>query len=150
MTLVDQPLILGSHSFDSRLCLGTGKYPTMESMVEALEVSGTQCVTVAVRRMQLGVPEGKTLLDYLPRDKYVLLPNTAGCFDAEHAVRTARLGRELGIGDLVNLEVLADPQTLLPEPNHSASWPEPGLKKKMSSRLSPLKSPEAGLKDLPT
>jgi thiazole synthase len=88
----------------------------MESMVESLEVSGTQCVTVAVRRMQLGVPEGKTLLDYLPRDKYVLLPNTAGCFDADHAVRTARLGRELGIGDLVKLEVLADPMTLLPEP----------------------------------
>lgn len=116
MTLVDQPLVIGTHSFDSRLFLGTGKYPTMESMVESLEVSGTQCVTVAVRRMQLGVPEGKTLLDYLPRDKYVLLPNTAGCFDADHAVRTARLGRELGIGDLVKLEVLADPMTLLPEP----------------------------------
>ncbi|MFT7536071.1 MAG: thiazole synthase [Hyphomicrobiaceae bacterium] len=116
MTLVDQPLVIGTHSFDSRLFLGTGKYPTMESMVESLEVSGTQCVTVAVRRMQLGVPEGKTLLDYLPRDKYVLLPNTAGCFDADHAVRTARLGRELGIGDLVKLEVLADPKTLLPEP----------------------------------
>ena len=88
----------------------------MDSMVEALDVSGTQCVTVAVRRMQLGAPEGETLLDYLPRDKYVLLPNTAGCFDADHAIRTARLGRELGIGDLVKLEVLADPQTLLPDP----------------------------------
>lgn len=116
MTLVDQPLILGPHSFRSRLFLGTGKYPSMESMVEALEVSGTQCVTVAVRRMQSGVPDGKTLLDYLPRDRYVLLPNTAGCFDAEHAIRTARLGRELGIGDLVKLEVLGDPQTLLPDP----------------------------------
>ena len=116
MTLVDEPLVLGPHTFTSRLFLGTGKYPTMESMVEALDVSGTQCVTVAVRRMQLGVPEGKTLLDYLPKDKYVLLPNTAGCFDAEHAIRTARLGRELGIGDLVKLEVLADPQTLLPDP----------------------------------
>jgi len=114
--LVDSPLVLGRHSFTSRLFLGTGKYPTMDSMVESLEVSGTQCVTVAVRRMQLGVPQGKTLLDYLPRDKYVLLPNTAGCFDADHAVRTALLGRELGMGDLVKLEVLGDPQTLLPDP----------------------------------
>jgi thiazole synthase len=62
------------------------------------------------------VPEGKTLLDYLPRGKYVLLPNTAGCFDAEHAVRTARLGRELGISAMVKLEVLGDPDTLLPDP----------------------------------
>ena len=116
MTLVDEPLVLGPHTFHSRLFLGTGKYPTAESMVEALEVSGTQCVTVAVRRMQLGVPDGKTLLDYLPREKYVLLPNTAGCFDADHAIRTARLGRELGMGDFVKLEVLGDPQTLLPDP----------------------------------
>ena len=116
VTLVDQPLLIGPHRFSSRLFLGTGKYPSMESMVDALAVSGTQCVTVAVRRLELGVPKGKTLLDYLPRDKYVLLPNTAGCFDAEHAVRTARLGRELGIGDLVKLEVLGDQQTLLPDP----------------------------------
>ena len=108
--------MLGGHTFTSRLFVGTGKYPSMESMVEALAVSGTQCVTVAVRRMQLGVPDGKTLLDYLPRERYVLLPNTAGCFDADHAVRTARLGRELGMGDLVKLEVLGDPETLLPDP----------------------------------
>ena len=116
VTLVDTPLQIGPHRFTSRLFLGTGKYPSMESMVEALAVSGTQCVTVAVRRMQLGVPQGKTLLDYLPRERYVLLPNTAGCFDADHAIRTARLGRELGIGDLVKLEVLGDPETLLPDP----------------------------------
>jgi thiazole synthase len=66
--------------------------------------------------MQQGVPEGKTLLDYLPRGKYVLLPNTAGCFDAEHAMRTARLGRELGISEMVKLEVLGDQDTLLPDP----------------------------------
>ncbi len=116
VTLTDQPLVLGQHTFHSRLFLGTGKYPSMESMVDSLAVSGTQCVTVAVRRLQLGVPQGKSLLDYLPRDKYVLLPNTAGCFDADHAIRTARLGRELGIGDLVKLEVLGDPETLLPDP----------------------------------
>ncbi|MEC7726030.1 MAG: thiazole synthase, partial [Planctomycetota bacterium] len=101
MTIVDEPLVLGPHTFTSRLFLGTGKYPDMESMVAALDVSGTQCVTVAVRRMQMGAPEGKTLLDYLPTDRYTLPPNPAGCFDADHGVRTARLGRELGIGDLV-------------------------------------------------
>jgi thiazole synthase len=121
VTLTDAPLTLGPHRFTSRLFLGTGNYPSMESMQEALAVSGTQCVTVAVRRMQLGVPQtageaARTLLDYLPRQKYVLLPNTAGCFDADHAVRTARLGRELGMGDLVKLEVLGDPDTLLPDP----------------------------------
>ena len=114
--LADLPLQIGAHSFTSRLFLGTGKYPTPESMVEALEVSGTQCVTVAVRRLQIGVPQGKSLLDYLDRQRYVLLPNTAGCFDAEHAVRTAMLGRELGISDMVKLEVLGDPDTLLPDP----------------------------------
>src|SRR5688572_15578015 len=70
VTLVDEPLLIGPHRFRSRLFLGTGKYPSMESMVDALAVSGTQCVTVAVRRLSLGTPQGKTLLDYLPRDKY--------------------------------------------------------------------------------
>ena len=112
----DAPLVLGSHSFTSRLFLGTGKYPDLLCMSQALEASGTQCVTVAVRRMELGAPAGKTLLDYLPRDKYVLLPNTAGCFDADHAIRTAQLSRELGISEMVKLEVLGDPDTLLPDP----------------------------------
>lgn len=112
----DPPLVLGAHTFHSRLFLGTGKYPDMDTMVEALEVSGTQCVTVAVRRMDLGTPKGKTLLDYLDRERYTLLPNTAGCFDADHAVRTAMLGRELGISEMVKLEVLGDPDTLLPDP----------------------------------
>lgn len=114
--LTDARLTIGKHEFTSRLFLGTGKYPTPESMVEALEVSGTQCVTVAVRRLQLGVPQGRSLLDYLDRERYALLPNTAGCFDAEHAVRTAMLGRELGISEMVKLEVLGDPDTLLPDP----------------------------------
>jgi thiazole synthase len=112
----DTPLVLGKHTFTSRLFLGTGKYPSMETMQDALAASGTQCVTVAVRRMQVGVPQGRTLLDYLPRDRYVLLPNTAGCFDSEHAIRTAMLGRELGISEMVKLEVLGDPETLLPDP----------------------------------
>jgi thiazole synthase len=112
----DSPLVLGKHRFTSRLFLGTGKYPSMESMVQALAASGTQCVTVAVRRMQLGAGEGRTLLDWLPKDRYALLPNTAGCYDAETAIRTALLGRELGISEMVKLEVLGDPDTLLPDP----------------------------------
>ena len=115
-TPVDRPLRIGAHTFASRLFVGTGKYATLELMREALEVSGTQCVTVAVRRLQLGVPKGKSLLDYLDRERYVLLPNTAGCFTAEDAIRTARLGREAGMSDLVKLEVLGDTQTLLPDP----------------------------------
>ena len=95
--LQDTPLVVGKHTFDSRLFVGTGKYAELDVMQRALEVSGTQCVTVAVRRLQLGVPEGKTLLDYLDRDRYVLLPNTAGCFTAEDAIRTALLGREAGM-----------------------------------------------------
>lgn len=112
----DKPLQLGSHTFTSRLFVGTGKYEDLDVMRAALDVSGTECVTVAVRRLELGVPEGKTLLDYIDRDRYVLLPNTAGCFTAEDAIRTARLGREAGISDLVKLEVLGDVETLLPDP----------------------------------
>lgn len=110
------PLVVGKHEFGSRLFLGTGKYGDLEIMKQALEVSGTECVTVAVRRMKLGVPEGKTLLDYLDRDRYLLLPNTAGCFTAEDAIRTAMLGREAGMSDMVKLEVLGDKDTLLPDP----------------------------------
>jgi thiazole synthase len=98
------------------LFVGTGKYQDLDVMQRALAASGTQCVTVAVRRLQLGVPQGKSLLDYLDRARYVLLPNTAGCYTAEDAVRTARLGREAGMSDLVKLEVLGDPDTLLPDP----------------------------------
>ena len=112
----DRPLTIGPQRFESRLFVGTGKYDDLEVMCSALEASGTQCVTVAVRRMKLGVPQGKTLLDYLDRDRYLLLPNTAGCFTADDAVRTALLGREAGMSDLVKLEVLGDQETLLPDP----------------------------------
>lgn len=112
----DKPLKVGPHTFNSRLFVGTGKYADLDVMQEALTVSGTECVTVAVRRLELGVPKGKTLLDYLDRDKFVLLPNTAGCFTAEDAVRTALLGREAGMSELVKLEVLGDKETLLPDP----------------------------------
>jgi thiazole synthase len=112
----DRLLAIGQHTFASRLFVGTGKYPDLDVMRAALDASGTECVTVAVRRLQLGVPAGRSLLDYLDRERYRLLPNTAGCFTADDAVRTAILGREAGMSDMVKLEVLGDPQTLLPDP----------------------------------
>lgn len=110
----DGSLQVGSHTFKSRLFLGTGKYADSESMVAALEASGTDCVTVAVRRVEL--TGGDPILAHLDRERYVLLPNTAGCFSAEDAIRAARLGREAGLSDLVKLEVLGDKKTLLPDP----------------------------------
>lgn len=110
----DTPLRIGEHSFDSRLFVGTGKYSTHEVMREAHTASGTQCVTVAVRRVNLG--SGESLLDFIDTERITLLPNTAGCFSADDAVRTARLAREALDNKLIKLEVLADEQTLLPEP----------------------------------
>ncbi len=115
-------LRLGSHTFTNRLIVGTGKYATYELMAEALELSGTECITVAVRRERLVDSEGRNILDFIDPQRYVLLPNTAGCFSADDAIRTARLGRELLLGlenpgaDWVKLEVLADKRTLLPDP----------------------------------
>jgi thiazole synthase len=117
-----EPLTIGTHSFRSRLLVGTGKYTTLELMRDCLDASGAEVVTVAVRRERLFDREGRSLLDFLDPDRYTILPNTAGCFNAEEALRTARLGRELleGLGnpgaDWVKLEVLADPRTLLPDP----------------------------------
>ncbi len=109
----DSPLVIGPHSFESRLFVGTGKYATNEQMREAVQASGTQCVTVAVRRIELN---GPSLLDHLDLDAITLLPNTAGCFTAADAVRTCRLAREALDNNFVKLEVLADPKTLLPDP----------------------------------
>jgi thiazole synthase len=112
----DEPLKLGPYTFTSRLFVGTGKYATFPLMAEALDASGCQVVTVAVRRVNLSDKSKESLLDYIDRDRYTILPNTAGCFNAEDAVRTARLAREaLGL-DWVKLEVLADTDTLLPDP----------------------------------
>lgn len=110
----DEPLVIGGHTFTSRLFLGTGKYASNEETLAALEASGTECVTVALRRVDLARAEGPNLLDALG-ERWTLLPNTAGCYTADDAVRTCRLARELGVADLVKLEVLADPQTLLPD-----------------------------------
>lgn len=114
MPFEDQHLVIGSHAFTSRLFVGTGKYASNEETVEALEASGTEVVTVALRRVDLKREQGPNLLDALG-DRWTLLPNTAGCFSADDAVRTLRLARELEIADLVKLEVLADPDTLLPD-----------------------------------
>lgn len=110
-----EPLRLGDRTLRSRLILGTGKYSTPEQMKRALEVSGTSVVTVAIRRVDLS-GKGENLLDHLDRERYSILPNTAGCYDAEDAMRVARLSRELGLGDWVKLEVLGDRDTLLPDP----------------------------------
>lgn len=109
-------LKLGPFEFSSRLFVGTGKYTTNEIMVEALAASGTEVVTVAVRRVDLSGKSGKTILDFVDRKKYRILPNTAGCFTAEDAIRVARLSREVLSTDWVKLEVLGDQQTLLPDP----------------------------------
>lgn len=112
----DAPLRLGPHTLDSRLILGTGKYPSYELMRECHRASGTRMVTVAVRRIPENEPPGRRFLDFLDRERLHLLPNTAGCYDLDSALRTARLGRELLHTDLVKLEVLGDSQTLLPDP----------------------------------
>jgi thiazole synthase len=112
----DAPLVIGRHSFRSRLFVGTGKYKSLAEMRSALELSGTECVTVAVRRVNLDPSKGESLLDFIDRSRVTILPNTAGCYDAASAVRTARLARELLGTDLVKLEVLGDPKTLLPDP----------------------------------
>ena len=112
----DEPLVLGEFSFKSRLFLGTGKYTTYPLMRDALDISGTECVTVAVRRIPENEPAGERFLDFLDTERYTILPNTAGCFDAESAIRTSRLAREMLNTNLIKLEVLGDQKTLLPEP----------------------------------
>jgi thiazole synthase len=113
---------IGTHTLSSRLIVGTGKYASYEQMGAALEISGTDCITVAVRRERLIDAAGNNLLDLIEPDRYTFLPNTAGCFTADDAVRVARLGREILLGlenpgaDWVKLEVLADTRTLLPDP----------------------------------
>jgi thiazole synthase len=115
-------LKLGNHLLASRLIVGTGKYADYAQMSESLEASGTDCITVAIRRERLIDSQGRNLLDHIDVNRYVLLPNTAGCFSADDAVRVARLGREIlsGLGnpgaDWVKLEVLGDTKTLLPDP----------------------------------
>jgi thiazole synthase len=105
---------LGGRTFASRLLVGTGKYRDFPTMQRALEASGAELVTVAVRRLDLSKAGPESLLEWIPK-KMTLLPNTAACFTAEEAIRTCRLARELGMGDLVKLEVIGDKRTLFPD-----------------------------------
>jgi len=116
-TTSDDPLVVAGVSYRSRLLVGTGKYKDLDETRRAIEASGAQIVTVAVRRTNIGQnPNEPNLLHVLPPDRYTILPNTAGCYDAETAIRTCRLARELLDGhDLVKLEVLGDQQTLFPD-----------------------------------
>ena len=121
-TRTDSQLRIGRHTLRSRLIVGTGKYDTYDQMAQSLAESDSHCITVAVRRERLYDQHGQNILDYIDLERYVLLPNTAGCYCVEDALRTARLGREILRGlnnpgaDWVKLEVLGDSKTLLPDP----------------------------------
>ncbi|MBI4354078.1 MAG: thiazole synthase, partial [Candidatus Omnitrophica bacterium] len=108
-------LRIGPQTLRSRLIIGTGKYENFELMRQALDASGAEMITVAVRRLNLDRPNEESLLDHINRSRVTILPNTAGCYTAEEAIRVARLGREAGLSDLVKLEVLGDQKTLLPD-----------------------------------
>ncbi|MEW4489340.1 thiazole synthase [Thalassoglobus sp. JC818] len=119
---LDQPLKIGTHQLGSRLIVGTGKYETFELMQQCLAASEADVITVAVRRERLVDADGRNILDFIDLNRYTILPNTAGCFQADDAIRVARLGREILEGlenpgaDWVKLEVLGDKKTLLPDP----------------------------------
>src|SRR5471032_2818072 len=109
-----EPLVIAGRAFQSRLIVGTGKYKDGAETQAALEASGAEMVTVAVRRVNLDRSK-ESLLDYIDAKKYFLLPNTAGCYTAEEAIRAARLGREVGLSDWVKIEVIGDTATLYPD-----------------------------------
>jgi thiazole synthase len=108
-------LTIAGRQFRSRLIIGTGKYPTFQTMKAAHEASGADMVTVAVRRVNLTDRGKESLLDYIDPEKFFILPNTAACYTAEEAIRTARLGREVGLSNWVKLEVIGDERTLFPD-----------------------------------
>ena len=108
-------LVIAGRAFRSRLIVGTGKYRSLQEMTRAHAASGADMVTVAVRRVNLTDRTKESLLDHIDRKNFFILPNTAGCYTADEAVRTARLGREVGLSEWVKLEVIGDEQTLLPD-----------------------------------
>lgn len=112
---MEDSLVIAGRAFRSRLIVGTGKYRTFQEMERAHAASGAEMVTVAVRRVNLSDRTKESLLDYIDREKMFILPNTAGCYSADEAVRTARLGREAGLSNWVKLEVIGDEKTLFPE-----------------------------------
>jgi thiazole synthase len=116
MQRTDDPLVVAGREFQSRLLVGTGKYASMDQARDAVDASGAEIVTVAIRRANLGQdPDAPNLLDYIDPETHTILPNTAGCYTADDAVRTCRLARELGGWNLVKLEVLGDAKTLYPD-----------------------------------
>jgi thiazole synthase len=112
---MEEKLKIGKYELNSRLIVGTGKYSDFQTMVQAHEASGTDMITVAIARVNLNQTGEKTLLDYIDRNRYTLLPNTAGAYTREDAIRIAHLARSAGAGDLIKLEVLGDQKTLLPD-----------------------------------
>src|SRR5450432_1156337 len=115
MDFQPDPLIIAGRKFGSRLIVGTGKYASVELTEKAIDASGAEIVTVALRRVDLNDRSQGSLMTLLQKKKWTLLPNTAGCFTADEAVRTLRLARELGIADIVKLEVIGDKNTLYPD-----------------------------------
>src|ERR671922_1969628 len=113
--MIDTPLVIAGRTFKSRLIVGTGKYSSHAAMAQAHAASGADMVTVAVRRVNISDRSKESLLDYIDTDKIALLPNTAGCYSADEAIRTARLGREAGLSNWVKLEVIGDERTLFPD-----------------------------------
>ncbi len=111
----DDPLIIAGRTFASRLIVGTGKYASHALMKKAHEASGADMVTVAVRRVNITDRTKESLLDYIDTDRVFILPNTAGCYTADDAIRTARLGREAGLSNWIKLEVIGDERTLFPD-----------------------------------
>lgn len=111
----DKALKIGKREFKSRLLVGTGKYASFDIMKKALEASGTEIVTVAIRRLNPDGPKKESLLDHIDQNKYTILPNTAGCYTAEEAIRVARIARGMGLSEMVKLEVIGDEKTLLPD-----------------------------------
>ena len=111
----DSPLVVAGRTLNSRLIIGTGKYQSYAQNAQALEASGAEMITVALRRVNLSDPSQTRLVDHIDPSKYIFLPNTAGCFTGEDAVRTLRLAREAGGWSLVKLEVLSDPKHLYPD-----------------------------------
>src|SRR6202163_4907395 len=112
---MSENLQIAGRQFRSRLVVGTGKYRTFQEMQRCHEASGAEMVTVAIRRVNLTDRTKESLLDYIDRKNFFILPNTAGCYSADEAVRTARLGREVGLSEWVKLEVIGDERTLFPD-----------------------------------
>jgi thiazole synthase len=111
----DTPLVIAGRTFQSRLIVGSGKYPSNAVMAQSIAASGADMVTVAVRRVNISDRSRESLLDYIDTDRIAILPNTAGCYTADEAIRTAQLAREAGLSDWIKLEVIGDERTLFPD-----------------------------------